>query len=95
MAAEEEYAPAQTILGVAYLEGRGVSKDETEALRWLRKAANQGEVRAQYNLGVIFIQGRIVERDEAEARRWFRRAAAQGLPEARKILRRLGEEKDF
>lgn len=95
MAAEEGFAPAQTNLGVAYLEGREISKNETEALRWLRMAADQGEVRAQYNLGVIFIQGRIVKRDEAEARRWFRKAAAQGLPEAREILRRLGEGKDF
>ena len=33
---------AQFAVGVLYAEGRGVAKDEREALRWYRAAAEQG-----------------------------------------------------
>ena len=30
-----------------YRHGRGVAKDEAEAVRWFRKAADQGDARGQ------------------------------------------------
>ena len=33
---------AQLCLGSAYSEGEGVTKDRTEAVKWCRKAAEQG-----------------------------------------------------
>jgi|GEM_PF-5763341 len=43
-------AAAQTSLGDAYYFGRGVPKDPTEAVRWYRKAAEQGDAYAQVHL---------------------------------------------
>ena len=33
-----------------YLEGRGIDKDEVQAVVWFRKAAKQGQVNAKANL---------------------------------------------
>ena len=58
--------------------GEGVSKDLSEAVRWYRKAAEQGIAQAQYNLGVCYEFGKGVSKDQAEAVRWYRKAAEQG-----------------
>jgi len=50
----------------------------TEAVKWFRKAAEQGFVDAQMNLGVCYGKGEGVEKDEAEAVKWWRKAAEQG-----------------
>ncbi|MDE7136203.1 MAG: sel1 repeat family protein, partial [Muribaculaceae bacterium] len=41
-AAEHGHAEAQYNLGVMYIYGDGVAQNDTEAARWLRKAAAQG-----------------------------------------------------
>eukprot|EP01047_Picozoa_sp_COSAG01_P062468 COSAG01_NODE_7949_length_2979_cov_8.919792_1_plen_527_part_10 len=69
---------AQLNLGVCYHMGRGVDKDETEAAKWYRKAAEQGQHDAQCNLGVCYEDGEGVDQDEAEAAKWYRKAAEQG-----------------
>ncbi len=55
-AAEKGHVLAQYFLGVAYADGTGTTVDEAEALRWLRRAAVQGNEDAQFNLalGLIF-----------------------------------------
>ena len=73
---------AQYNLGVMYRNGRGVSRDQTEAVRWYRLAADQGDARAQYHLGVMYGNGRGVPQDQTEAVRWFRLAADQGDTDA-------------
>ena len=40
-AAEQGDAHAQTLLGSAYEEGEGITKDATKAVHWYRKAAEQ------------------------------------------------------
>ena len=42
-AAEKGIDAGQLNLGIAYLTGAGVPKDEDEAVKWLRKAAAQGD----------------------------------------------------
>ncbi len=49
-AAEQGFADAQYNLGLAYLHGQGVKKDDQEAADWFRKAAEQGQSRAQTHL---------------------------------------------
>ena len=44
-------AEAQYTLGMRYYEGRDVVEDKTEATKWYRKAAEQGQDLAHYNLG--------------------------------------------
>ena len=39
-------------------QGRGVAKDDKEAVVWYKKAANQGNATAQSNLGVMSAAGR-------------------------------------
>ena len=70
--------------------------DETnhqEAVRWYRKAADQGHIEAQLALGQCYRSGFGVEKDENEAIRWFsnaveqcRQAADQGNAEAQLFL---------
>ena len=38
------YTNAQSNLGLMYMEGFGVTQDFTEAVKWFRKAADQGNV---------------------------------------------------
>jgi TPR repeat protein len=63
---------------------------DAEALRWYRKAAEQGDTSAQRNLGYMYETGRGVERDPAQARDWYRKAADQGDNYAAQALQRLG-----
>ena len=76
--AETGDARAQFSLGLAYFNGRVVSKDLRKASIWFEKAAEQGHLSAQYNLGVLFVQGFGVDKDFAQAAKWFRKAADQG-----------------
>ena len=85
-AAEQGNASAQTNLGVMYANGRGVRKDQREAVRWYRKAAEQGHARAQTNLGFMYEKGRGVGKDNREAVRWYRKAAEQGHASAQSNL---------
>ena len=50
--AERGDAPAQFYVGHCYAQGRGVIKDETEAVNWFRKAAEQNYAKAQNILGI-------------------------------------------
>ena len=61
-----------------YANGEGVLKDEAEAVRWYRLAAEQGDAAAQFNLGLMYANGEGVLKDEAEAVRWYRKAVEQG-----------------
>ena len=44
--ATEGDAAGQVNLGVMYTNGRGVTQDDAEAVRWYRKAADQGIAKA-------------------------------------------------
>jgi len=62
-AANQGYAPAQTVLGNAYHygSGAGLPKDETQAIEWWRKAADQGYAPAQALLDVAQKRDAIVQ----------------------------------
>ena len=40
------------MLGLIYATGQGVAKDDAEAARWYRMAAELGMAEAQFNLGI-------------------------------------------
>ena len=80
--ADQGLAVAQFNLGLMYANGQGVSKDETEAMKWYRLAADQGRSDAQYQLGHLSHQ----QNNFAEAVKWFRLAADQGRPDAQSNL---------
>jgi hypothetical protein len=68
-----------------------VAQDDAEAVRWLRKGAEQNNASAQSNIGYLYEQGRGgFVRDLDEAKKWYRKAAEQGSDFAKKSLERLG-----
>jgi TPR repeat protein len=86
-AVEQEYAPAQYLLGIAsHLGMYGVAQDNEEAAKWFRKAAEQGDASAQGSLGALYAEGKGVKQDFKEAAKWFCKAAEQGDVQAQGAL---------
>ena len=52
-------------------------KDYAEAVRWYRKAAEQGHARAQNNLGVMYVAGQGVSQDLVNAYGWLNLAVSR------------------
>jgi len=67
-------ADAQCGLGRQYEHALGVPQDNTQAVLWLRKAAEQGNIVAEVELGVVFDN----MQDYAQALTWYSKAAGQG-----------------
>ena len=72
-----------------YANGRGVPKDDTEAIRYWRLAAGQGLAVAQYYLGNMFARGQGVPQSSFEAAKWYLLAAEQGQPDSQLALGKL------
>jgi len=86
-AAEGGDAHAQNKLAEMYAFGRGgVVYDNVEAVKWYRKAAEQGLAEAAYMVGVMYREGNGVGEDDAQAVLWFRKAAEQGYASAQSDL---------
>ena len=66
-------------LGVMYDDGQGVAQDSKEAVKWFRKAADQGFANAQYDLGVMNASGLGVEQDLKEAVKWYQQGCRSGI----------------
>jgi S1-C subfamily serine protease len=64
----------ENLLGAMYEKGVGVAKDSTEAEKWYRKAAEQGNPNYQYEAGYYYER----RKDYEEAAKWYQRAAEQG-----------------
>lgn len=75
---EKDSVIEQFNLGVRYYYGDGVPQIYSEAVKWFRKAAEQGNANAQYNLGVCYENGDGVPQNYSEAVKWYKRAAEQG-----------------
>jgi TPR repeat protein len=84
--AEKGNAQAQYNLGNCYLVGQGVVKDEVEAVKWYRIAADQNYVLAEDNLGICYAMGLGVAQDDVEALKWWRKAAEQNCGDAQLSL---------
>ena len=65
--AEQGNAATQYLFGWRYINGRGVEKDDVEAVRWWTLAAEQGNLSAQLTLAVRYDNGEGVVQDQAEA----------------------------
>ncbi len=84
--ARENVALAQHFLGWHYHKGIGTEQDDTQAVHWWLKAAQQGIVESQQGLGWAYASGRGVDEDQMEAYRWFNRAVSGGDEAAREGL---------
>ena len=65
-------------LGTKYYEGTDIPKDDVEAIKYFRKAAERGNAKAQDRLGTMLADGVGVSRDYVEALAWFNVAAVGG-----------------
>ena len=65
-----------------YDYGEGVAKDNTQAVYWYRKSAEQGHSEAQYNLALKYYYGEGMAKDYKQAFYWYKKSAEQGHPEA-------------
>jgi TPR repeat protein len=63
---------------VMYSRGNGDVQDYAEAVKWYRKAAEQGDAIAQNMLGFSYVKGKGVLQDTIAAHMWFNIAAANG-----------------
>ncbi|MCF3642219.1 peptidoglycan-binding protein [Rhizobium sp. TRM95111] len=77
-AASEGDSLALFEVGARYTDGRGVTTDMGEALKWYQLSADRGFAPAQYRLANLYEKGQGVERDLARARELYRLAADQG-----------------
>ena len=76
--AERGDAQSQYKLGKTCVEGSlGVAKDDAEAVKWWRKAAEQNLAAAQCAVGECYASGAGVAKDDIEAVKWYRKAAEQ------------------
>ena len=67
----------QAALGNCYRDGIGVKRNMTEAVKWYRMSAEQGDADAQYNLGICLLYGKGTAKNPKEAADWFEKAARQ------------------
>jgi TPR repeat protein len=81
---------AQRQLGFIY-EKSGSDQDSTEAVKWFRKASENGDSIARVKLGVALLAGVSVEKDIDEAIKWFRLVADQGDESAPVAMQNLGQ----
>jgi Sel1 repeat-containing protein len=64
-------------LGFMHAHGRGVPQDYAEAVKWLRRAAEQGLADAQNDLGCMYAHGRGVPQDYLMAHIWYNLATSR------------------
>jgi TPR repeat protein len=52
-----------------------VPKNDVEAVKWWRRAAEQGLAEAQYILGAMYVEGKMLPQDYVEGYKWLNLAA--------------------
>ncbi|RQU76267.1 sel1 repeat family protein [Burkholderia cenocepacia] len=74
-------------LGLRYFRGDGVRQDSYQALKWMREAAERGDLNAQKALGSFYLFGlEEMGSDAREAEKWLSIAAGRGDKESKKLL---------
>lgn len=84
--ADRGNADAQFELGIRFLGGEGIGKDDKKAAEWLQKAADQHNLAAMNALGTLHEEGIGFAKDEKKAFEWYEKAAKYGFPLAQQNL---------
>ena len=91
--ARQGFSTAQYFVGTMLLsEARGskhTSKHTSEAIVWLERAANQGNLPARHRLAQVYSDGKLVGKDLSQVRKWLLILAEQGNPVGQKDLANL------
>jgi hypothetical protein len=83
-------ARAQFLLGLAFEYGyASLTKDPVEALRWFRKAADQGIGLPEAWVGDFYQYGIAGTKDFPEALRWYRRSVEHGYAPAAPLIAQM------
>jgi TPR repeat protein len=93
----EKDARAAYDLGLRFFRGDGIPQDSYQALVWMRKAAEGGDLEAQKALGRLYLTGlEEMGSDPREAEKWLSIAAGRGDKESEKLLveARAAKKKD-
>lgn len=77
---------AQHELGIRYLLGEGILADTSQAVYWLKKAADQNLTSAKFNYAILLINGIGVPWDPFTAFRLFQSAAKDGMVQAQYVV---------
>ena len=83
--AEQGDAIAQYNLGVMYIEGRGISEDGIEGVKWFRLAAEQGLSEAMHGIGSTYAYGLGAPENTLRAYIWYSLATAHGYERAKEF----------
>ena len=83
-------AAAMTLIGEIYHDGFAVKRDDEEAARWWRLAAERGDSPGAYEYGVALLSGAGVAPDKAAARRRIHRTPPTGPSRRALQSRRAG-----
>lgn len=75
-------AAAQFDLAHRYRDGKGVEKDDAEAMAWAHRAADQGHAEAMDFVGFAYLRGAVVKRNTGIAFGYFKAAAAESAAAA-------------
>jgi TPR repeat protein len=79
---QNEDAPAMAILGVDYMTGYGVEKDERRGFDLFKRAAAKGDEGSMYNVAICYQGGVGTSKNLQLMREWFQKAAEAGHPKA-------------
>ena len=73
--AKDGDAKAQIDLAIRLRDGKGITKDDADAMQWAHKAADAGNADALDFVGFAYLRGAVVKRNPAIAIAYFKAAA--------------------
>ncbi len=81
-------------LGLRYFRGDGVTQNSYQAIEWMRRAGERGNLKAQAALGRFYLMGlEEMGSDPQEAEKWLSMAAGRGDKQSAKLLREASAAK--
>jgi uncharacterized protein len=86
LAAKQDHAEAQFLLGLHYEEGEIIDQDYVRAVNYFKWSAEQGFVLGQHNFARMLMLGRGIERNRKEGFNWLKLAGEQGFDKAQFLV---------
>ncbi len=77
--ANDNYVLAQSTLAYLYGAGIGVEQNYTEAAKWMKMAAAQGELQSMYNLAGFYLEGKGVAVNYKKSEELYRASLEKGF----------------
>ena len=75
-------AKSQIALAIRLRDGKGITKNDAEAMQWAHKAADAGNAEAQDFVGFAYLRGAVVKRNPEIAIAYFKEAADESAQAA-------------